>query len=73
MPITEAQLAAKFLAAMNFHSDNPDVDINEARQHLANELAAGVKEFTVGRETTVIGTSATGGSVNGTGTIKATP
>lgn len=73
MPISQAQLAAKIKAAMEFHSDNPEVNIPEARQHFANQLAEAIVQFTVGRETLVTGTSATGGSVTGTGIIKATP
>lgn len=55
---------------MELHSDDPDVDINVARQHLADEIAEGVAQFTIGRETTVTGTSATGGPVTGTGIIQ---
>lgn len=73
MPISQAQLSAKIKAAMEFNSDDPEVDIPAARQHFADELAEAIAQFTVGRETTVTGTSANGGAVTGTGTIKATP
>lgn len=73
MPISKAQLSAKIKAAMEFNSDDPEVDIPQARQHFADELADAIEQFTVGRETTVTGTSATGGAVTGTGIIKATP
>ncbi|CDF80565.1 hypothetical protein BN863_28530 [Formosa agariphila KMM 3901] len=64
MPITQAQLSAKIKAAMELNSDNPDVNIEEARQHLADEIAAGVAEFTIGRLTT--GTASNGASVTTT-------
>ncbi|MEO2080603.1 MAG: hypothetical protein ABGW88_13665 [Leeuwenhoekiella sp.] len=70
MPITEAKLAAKFKAALDARSDDPEVDIEAARQQLANELAEGVAQFVIGRETTVTGTSTSGGPVTGTGIIK---
>lgn len=70
MPITEAQLAEKFKAALDARSGDPDVDIEEARQKLADELAEGVAQFVIGRQTTVTGTSATGGAVTGTGIIQ---
>lgn len=73
MPISQAELAAKIKTAMDFKSDDPDVDIDEARQHLADEIAEGIAQFTVGRETTVTGTGYNGAAVTGTGTIKATP
>lgn len=66
MPITQEQLSAKIKAAMNFHSDDPEVDIEAARQHLADEIAAGVAEFTVGRETTVVGVQTGGSTAVGT-------
>jgi hypothetical protein len=71
--ISEEQLADKIEAAMDLFSDEPEINIAEARKHLAKEIAEGVKMFVVGRETTVTGTSATGGPVTGTGVIKATP
>lgn len=71
--ISQAELAAKIKAAMDFNSDDPEVNIEAARQHFADELAEGIAQFTVGRETSVTGTSATGGAVTGTGTIKPTP
>lgn len=73
MPISQEALSAKIKAAMDLFSDNPEINIEEARQHLADEIAEGVAQFVVGRETNVVGTSATGGAVSGTGTIKATP
>lgn len=73
MAISESQLATKIKTALDYHSDDPNVDIEAARQQLANDLAAAVAEYVVGRQTTVTGTSATGGAVTGTGTIKSTP
>ncbi|GLB51700.1 hypothetical protein NBRC110019_07390 [Neptunitalea chrysea] len=70
MAITEEQLAAKFKAAFEFGSDDPNINVAEARQHLADELANGVAQFVIGRQTAVTGTSATGGAVTGTGTIQ---
>lgn len=68
--ITQQQLAAKIKEAMELNSDDPEVNIEEARKHLADEIAEGVAQFVIGRQTTVTGTSATGGAVTGTGTIK---
>ncbi|MFY0714132.1 hypothetical protein J1D01_10675 [Seonamhaeicola sp. NFXS20] len=73
MPISQAQLADKIEAALKYNSDDPEVDIPQARKHFANELAEAIAQFTIGRETTVTGTSATGGAVTGTGIIKGTP
>lgn len=68
MAITEAQLAEKIKQAMNYHSDNPDINIGDARQHLANEIAEGVAQFVIGRQVSVPGIQP-GGSVT-QGTIK---
>ncbi len=67
--ITQQQLAAKIKEAMELKSNDPEVNIEEARNHLADEIAEGVAQFVIGRQTTVTGTSATGGAVTGTGTI----
>ena len=67
--ITQVQLAAKIKSAMELNSDDPEVNIEEARNHLANEIAEGIAQFVIGRQTTVTGTSATGGAVTGTGII----
>ncbi|WP_435135706.1 hypothetical protein [Formosa sp. A9] len=64
MPITQEQLSAKIRQAMDIMSDNPEIDIEEARQHLADEIAAGVAEFTIGRTTT--GTASNGAAVTTT-------
>lgn len=69
MPITEQQLAKVIQDAFDFDSDR-DVNPAEARQRLAEKIAAGVAEYVVGRTTTVTGSSATGGPVTGTGIIK---
>lgn len=74
MPISEAQLAAKFKAALDLDSNDPEVDIEAARQRLANELAEGVAQYVNGRETTVTGTGYNGFALqNGKGVIKDTP
>lgn len=70
MAITQQQLSAKIQAAMELNSDDPQVNIEAARKHLADEIAEGVAQFVIGRETVVTGTSATGGPVTGTGIIK---
>lgn len=61
-----------FEAAFDAESD-VDVTPAEARERIAQKLADAVEQFVVGRQTTVTGTSATGGAVTGTGTIKSTP
>lgn len=69
--ITEAELATLIKEAFDFDSDKSGVNPEEARQRQANKIAAAIGKFVVGRETLVTGTSATGGAVTGTGTIKA--
>ncbi|MEH6405769.1 MAG: hypothetical protein V7767_00665 [Leeuwenhoekiella sp.] len=66
MAITETQLAAKFEAALKAKSDDPNVDIEDARKHLAKELAEGVAQFVIGRETTVVGVQNGSGTTTGT-------
>lgn len=68
--ITEAQLAQKIKTAFDFDSDKEGIKPEEARQRQANEIAAAVAQFVIGRTTTITGTSATGGPVTGTGVIK---
>lgn len=65
MAITEAQLAAKIKAAMDFNSDDPQVNIDQARQHLADEIAQGVAEFVIGRQTLVSGVQPGGATATG--------
>lgn len=66
MPITQEQLAAKFKQALDNDSNNPEVNIGDARQRLANELAEGVAQFVIGRQVTVNGVQVGGGVVPGT-------
>lgn len=66
MPITQQQLSDKIKAAMEFSSDDPDVDIEAARQHLANEIAEGVALFVIGRTTLVTGVQSGGSTATGT-------
>lgn len=66
MPITQSQLAAKIKAALDFDSDDPDVDIEDARNHFANEIAEGIAEFTIGRSVSVVGVQTGGGTATGT-------
>lgn len=74
MAISETQLAAKFKAALDRDSNNAEVDIEAARQRLADDLAEGVAQFVVGRETVVTGVGYAGTAItNGKGIIKATP
>jgi hypothetical protein len=67
--ITKAQLANLIKEAFDFDSDK-EVSPAEARQRQADKIADAVSQFVIGRTTTVTGTSATGGVVTGTGTIK---
>ena len=68
MPITETQLAEQIEAAFDAEADQV-VNPAEARKRVAQKIAAAVAQFTVGRTTTVTGTSDTGGAITGTGTI----
>ena len=67
--ITEVQLANLIKEAFDFDSDK-EVNPSEARQRQADKIADAVSQFVIGRQTTVTGTSATGGAVTGTGVIK---
>lgn len=68
MPLTETQLADQIEAAFDAEADQV-VNPEQARKRVAQKIAAAVAQFTVGRTTTVTGTSATGGAITGTGTI----
>ena len=70
MPINEAQLASLITAALNYESDNPNIDPAQARVRIGEKFAAAVSEFTIGRETQVTGTSQSGGNIYGTGVIQ---
>ena len=70
MPITKAQYSQGLQDIRNQFNDKVDIDILEARKTIADQEAQLISDFVIGRKTTVIGTSATGGAVTGTGTIK---
>lgn len=70
MAITKAQLSQRLQDIRNQFNDEVDIDILEARRIIADEEADAINDFVIGRTTTVTGTSATGGAVTGTGTIK---
>ena len=70
VPITRAQLIQGILDLMDGQSNDPEVDPAEARQQFAEGLGNLIADFTVGRETIVTGTSASGGPVTGTGIIQ---
>lgn len=67
--ITEQQLADGLEAIYDQWSDNETIDVAEARKQIAKEQARLFALFVQGRQTTVTGTSATGGAVTGTGII----
>jgi hypothetical protein len=69
MAITEQQLADLIEAAFDAESDTV-VDPAGARRRQAEKIAAAVKQFVVGRETVITGTSVSGGPVTGTGIIQ---
>lgn len=69
MPITEAQLANLIKDAFDADSDT-QVNPAEARQRQAEKIANAIKQYVVGRQTVVTGSSATGGPVTGTGVIQ---
>ncbi|CAA0239076.1 hypothetical protein [Tenacibaculum maritimum] len=69
MADTKEQLEIKIKVALNSQSDinvNPQI----ARAKIAKDLAQAFSDFVKGRTTQVIGTSATGGAVTGTGIIQ---
>ncbi len=66
MAITQAQLSKKIQNAMDFKSDDPEVDINEARKYLADELAEAVAQFVISRKTAITGVQPGGGTAIGT-------
>ncbi|MCI2229589.1 hypothetical protein MC378_10455 [Polaribacter sp. MSW13] len=68
--ITKEELAAGLLAIRNQYSDDPNVDIATARENIANQEAQLISDFVIGRTTNVTGTSVSGGTVTGTGTIQ---
>lgn len=70
MPITRQQLKQGIKDIMDEHSDNPDITPAQARNAFANALGDLIADFSVGRQTIVTGTSATGGAVTGTGVIQ---
>lgn len=67
--INTADLAQAIEAALLATSQVPELDPVTARKTYSTALAAAITAFVVGRTTTVVGTSATGGPVTGTGTI----
>jgi hypothetical protein len=65
MAITQAQLSKKIQDAMDFKSDDPEVDIYKARKYLADQIAEGVALFVISRKTTVAGVQSGGGTAVG--------
>lgn len=68
--ITKEQLSQRLQNIRNQFNDKPDINIVDARRIIADEEADAINDFVIGRTTTVMGTSATGGAVTGTGTIQ---
>lgn len=66
MAITQQQLSDRFKAALDLKSDDPNVNIQEARQQLADDLAAAVNDFVVGRLVNVTGVQTGPGAAVGT-------
>lgn len=62
--ITKAQLKEIIKNAFDFVSDKEDITPTEARNHIASEIANGVEQYVVGRQTT--GVSSNGASVTTT-------
>lgn len=62
--ITKAQLEGIIKGAFDYVSDKNDITPTEARDHIAKEIANGVEQYVVGRQT--IGTSSNGGTVTTT-------
>lgn len=67
--ITKQELAQLIKKSFDDDSDK-QVSPQEARERQANKIADAIEKFVVGRETTVTGSSATGGPVTGTGIIQ---
>lgn len=70
MPITEQQLAQGLEDLYDEYSNRTDIEPAEARKKIAQKQAKLFFQAMIGRNTTVTGTSATGGAVTGTGTIQ---
>ena len=70
MPITKEQLSQRLQDIRNQFNDTAGINIIQARKTIADEEAAAINDFVIGRTTTVTGTSVSGGTVTGTGTIQ---
>ena len=64
MAITQQQLAQKIEDAYDSVSNNSNTDPEQARKQVAEDIAAAIAEFVIGRQTT--GTSSDGATVNTT-------
>jgi len=64
MAITEEQLAIKIEEAYDAVSGDSNVNPEEARKQVAEDLAAAIAQFVIGRQTT--GVSSDGATVNTT-------
>lgn len=73
MPLDKPQLVNDILSLFNDESDK-DVDPTEARQRQAHRFANAIDAFVKSGDvnTTLTGTSATGGAITGTGKGKLT-
>lgn len=69
MPITVNKLEQRILSILE---DNSQVELDpvQARRKFAKEFAEAIEAYVVTRTTRVIGTSVSGGAVNGTGIIE---
>ena len=70
MPTTRAAAKEQLKTVLDGHSDNPDINPEEARQEFANALVDIVFDAFIGRVTQVTGTSSDGATVTGTGIIQ---
>lgn len=62
--ITKAQLELIIKGAFDYVSDKEDITPKDARDHIATEIANGVEQYVIGRQT--VGVSSDGASVTTT-------
>ncbi|MEQ3500595.1 hypothetical protein ABMY20_12630 [Tenacibaculum sp. SSH1-16] len=70
MAISVNDLAQRLQSIKDEYSNNPNINPAVARREMSEKEAQAIADFVIGRETTVTGTSQSGGTVTGTGVIK---
>ena len=70
MPITKQQLAQRITSALNAQSNDSNIDPEQARVAIGNEIAQAIDDYVIGRTTIVTGNSSDGATVTGSGIIQ---